>query len=204
MNPYSEILRLVQKDPAYLAGIEYGEPRRGHDEGTVKAHIAQLEDNLRQLMYSVPLTVEWHYKLLTLIHVHDTLKGRSHELRPGKRSPAIDDPVSHASLAREFLSKYTTDPDLLRIVQYHDVGYAVYKKFKKTGRLDEQRLRGAIDPIQDKDLFLMFCVIDACTPYKGREMILWFVNWLGSNYLLSHGLELIAMLPGSVAKDGIF
>jgi len=177
ISHYEWVLDQIMKSDRYKKNILYGKPRRGHSEGTVEAHIKELEQNL-SIMCRKSIVINQHeyMKLRILIHVHDSFKMEA------KRNSAILDPESHASLAKKFLSLYTLDEDLLNIVQYHDLGYAVYRKFKEKGKLDQERLRSGIDKIKDKNLFLKFAIIDACTPSKGREMITWFIKEVNSMY----------------------
>jgi hypothetical protein len=189
-----EIYQKIVASPRYLANIEYGQPRRGHAEGTVRAHIAELDKNLETLKLTRGLDFSTYWKLKLLIHVHDSFKAES------KRDAPIMDPQSHASLARQFLSEHTSDSDLLNIVQYHDVGYAVYRKYKDTGRLNESRLEEALGKIKDVDLFLLFAIIDACTASKGREMISWLVAYVNDKHQANIGLGWI--LPGQKGPNG--
>lgn len=65
----------VVNDPRYLANLDWGESRQGHPEGTVRAHIAEIEPNLELLRPS--LTDEDYWKLKLLIHTHDSFKAES-------------------------------------------------------------------------------------------------------------------------------
>lgn len=192
------IYETILADPRYQANIQYGKPRRGHAEGTVKAHITDLEANLETLVAQglVGVDSERYWKLRVLIHVHDSFKMEA------KRDSAILDPQSHASLAREYLAQYTSDADLLQIVQFHDVGFAIYRKLENTGRFDEQRLWDAITPIQDLDLFLLFAIIDACTPSKGRKMIRWLVVNVTEHFPDLTTIRVEQILPGPDTVDG--
>lgn len=213
MNDFEAIYEQIIADPRYKANILYGKPRRGHAEGTVKAHIADLEVNLTEMVVQalVEFDSERYWKLKILIHVHDSFKMEA------KRDSAILDPKSHASIAREYLAELTDDPDLLNITQWHDIGYAVFKKAEKqpeqpehafmsgpvttlTQRMclrchaleasldanepcyDSHKLIRALSSIQDLDLFLLFAIIDACTPSKGRKAIRWVVNQVAKRY----------------------
>src|SRR3954470_21182670 len=98
-------------DPRYQKNINWGEPRPGHPEGSIRAHIAELEANLERLQPRLDREAYWKLKLL--IHTHDTFKPQS------KPEISIASPHSHASLARAFLAEYCDCPDLLEIVQNH-------------------------------------------------------------------------------------
>src|SRR5262245_32833033 len=108
MCQMKDVVAKVLGDPRYLKNIEYGEPRSGHPEGKVKFHIAELEANLEKL--ATRISEEQYWKLKFLIHVHDTFKAEAIPNSP------IESPTSHASLAKEFASEFTDDPDLLNMI----------------------------------------------------------------------------------------
>ena len=72
MTDYDAILEAVIADSRYQKRLDWGEPRPGHPEGTIRAHIADLERNLDALR-SRFLDVDC-LKLQILIHTHDTFK----------------------------------------------------------------------------------------------------------------------------------
>jgi DNA-binding MarR family transcriptional regulator len=183
-------------DPEYLANIQYGKPRPGHAEGSVAAHLADLENNLATLVEQglVEFESDRYWRLRVLIHVHDSFKAKA------KRDSAILDPQSHASLARAYLSALTDDTDMLQITQFHDIGFAAFKKLRATGRFDEAKLMLGLSGIQDMDLFLLFAIIDACTPSKGRLMIRWFVEQVNFRFPNTRILS-DHILPGPELSD---
>lgn len=160
----------VLADPRYATGITYGKPRQGHQEGTVAAHIIQLEANLARLRPLI--NSEQYWKLMVLIHTHDTFKYWA------SRDVSILDRQSHASLAKTFLAEFTDDEDLLRMVQFHDENWALYKQFAQRGHYNEQRFCANILPIRDLELFLLFTILDGFTPSKEEIYISmrWFVG----------------------------
>src|SRR5918992_4065175 len=114
---YRKVFEAVTADPRYLANLDWGESRPGHAEGTIRAHIAEIEPNLEALRGN--LTDDAYWKLKLLIHTHDSFKAES---QPGV---PITDPKSHASLARAFLAAHCDDADLLAMVQFHDEPFAL-------------------------------------------------------------------------------
>ncbi|HLO17834.1 MAG TPA: hypothetical protein VK206_23590 [Anaerolineales bacterium] len=167
-----EILEKVIKviaDPRYRKNIEYGEPRSGHPEGKVKYHIAELEENLEKLT-ARGISEDQYWKLKFLIHVHDTFKAESIPDSP------INDSNSHASLAKKFASEFIADEDLLNMIQFHDVNFALWKQFASTGSYDVQRFENLLETIQDWDLFLMFIIIDGSAKGKDPTKTGWFIN----------------------------
>ena len=155
-------------DPRYLKNIEYGKPRSGHPEGKVRLHIAELEANLEKL--APRISEEQYWKLKFLIHVHDAFKADAIPNSP------IESPNSHASLARRFASEFTDDTDLLSMLQFHDVNFALWKDYAARGSYDSERFRRLLGVIVDWELFLMFLIIDGSTTGKDPEKIRWFVN----------------------------
>jgi hypothetical protein len=159
------VLNEIQADPRYLRNLDWGGARPDHPEGTVRAHIAELERNLDALRSKLTLDECW--KLRLLIHTHDTFKGEAEEGVP------IAAPNSHASLARRFLAGYCDDPDLLAMVQYHDEPFALWRQYASRGSCNQERLRSLLSRIDDWNLFLAFNVIDGCTEGKSREPLYW-------------------------------
>src|SRR5688500_13914583 len=119
---YEETYRRIITDPRYQENLDWGKPRKGHPEGSIRAHIKELDQNLASMRSG--LTDEDYWKLKILIHVHDTFKPEAHDGVP------ITDPRSHASLARAFLAEYCDDDDLLAMVQLHDVPYALWRAYE--------------------------------------------------------------------------
>jgi hypothetical protein len=165
MPDYQAIFAAIVRDPRYLANLDWGEPRSGHPEGTVRAHIEELERNLKQLRRRV--TEEEHWKLKILIHTHDSFKAEA------KQGVAILDPRSHASLARAFLAEFTDDADLLAMVQLHDEPFALFRQAEFKGAYSAERFEKLLAAIRDWNLFLAFNIIDGCTLGKEREPLRW-------------------------------
>jgi len=164
-----DIVEKIIADRRYLKNIEYGEPRSGHPEGKVKYHIAELEENLEKLA-ARGVSEEQYWKLKFLIHVHDTFKTEA------TSNTRILSPKSHASLARKFASEFIDDEDLLNMIQFHDVNFALWKQMTATGSYDSKRFENLLETIQDWDLFLMFNIIDGSTKGKDPKKTRWFIN----------------------------
>jgi hypothetical protein len=173
MFDYQAAFNSVVKDSRYLGNLDWGEPRPGHPEGTVRAHIQELERNLESLRPRI--SEEEYWKLQLLIHTHDSFK------REAKRGSAITDPRSHASLAREFLASYCSDADLQAMVQYHDEPFALYRQFVAKGKYNADRFAALKRNIMDWNLFLAFNIIDGCTEGKSRESLVWFFGELAGH-----------------------
>ena len=94
---YETLFHTITQDSRYQSNLDWGKPRPGHPEGTVRAHLIELEENLYRLRSH--LSEEAYWKLKVLVHVHDTFK------KDASKGVAIEDPRSHASLARRFLEE---------------------------------------------------------------------------------------------------
>lgn len=163
---YESILTAIQADSRYLSNIDWGQPRNGHPEGSVRSHIAELERNLKRLKHK--LTDLEIAKLRVLIHVHDTFKAEAAEGVP------IADPNSHASLARSFLAEFCDDDQMLTIVQYHDEPYALWLQQRSKRGLNPQRFEALMQKITEWTLFLAFNIVDGCTSGKNGDPVRWF------------------------------
>jgi hypothetical protein len=166
MIDYKASFDAVVKDPRYLKNLDWGEARPGHPEGTVRAHIAEIEPNLETLRPKLGDVDYWKLKLL--VHTHDSFKAESQAGVP------ITDPKSHASLAKVFLAEFCDDSDLLAMVQYHDEPFALWRQAEsKKGKYNQERFAALLSNIKDWNLFLAFNIIDGCTEGKSREPLVW-------------------------------
>jgi len=165
---YRTAFDAIVADPQYQKNLDRGEARPGHPEGTVRAHIAEIEPNLETLRPRLSETDYWKLKLL--VHTHDSFKADS------ERGVTITDPKSHASLARQFLAQFCDDPDLLAMVQYHDEPFALWRQFEAKGKYNQERFTTLLKNINDWNLFLAFNIIDGCTEGKSRDPLRWLFN----------------------------
>ena len=133
-----EIVEKLLSDPRYKANIEYGQPRSGHPEGKVKNHIKDLQANLERLRpRGISSTDYW--KLMFLIHVHDTFKAEADSDVPATH------PRGHATIAREYACHLTDDSDLLNMIQFHDEDYFLWREYSETGSYDIRRFQTVLE-----------------------------------------------------------
>jgi hypothetical protein len=165
MADYRAVYYAILADARYQENLDWGEARPGHPEGTVRAHIAEIERNLEALKSRLSETDYW--KLRVLVHTHDSFK------RDAEPGVSILHPKSHASLARTFLSEYCDDPDLLAMVQCHDEPFALWRQAESKGSCNQARFDALLHAIKDWNLFLAFSIMDGCTEGKGREPLRW-------------------------------
>ena len=155
----------ICSDERYTCNLDWGKPRRGHPEGTVRAHIEELEKNLHVLRSEI--SEEEYWSLRILIHVHDSFKAKSAKGVP------ITHPKSHASLATDFLRSFSDDADLLNMVQFHDEPFALWRQQRHRGKCNQSRLDSLVKLIGNWKLFLMFTAIDGVTVGKSPEPLYW-------------------------------
>lgn len=166
VSDYQKIFEAITSDPRYQRNLDWGRARPGHPEGTVRAHIAEVERNLETLRARVSEADYWRLKVL--IHTHDTFKAEA------QRSVPIAALRSHASLARAFLAEFCDDADMQATVQHHDEPFALWRQFVAKGELNQERMTALLNGIRDWDLFLAFLIVDGCTEGKSREPLRWF------------------------------
>lgn len=165
VTDYRTIFEAIVADPRYQANLDWGMARPGHPEGTVRAHIGEIERNLEGLRGKLSVADYWKLKILT--HTHDSFK------RDAAGGVPITHPKSHASLARAFLAEFCQDDDLLAMVQLHDEPFALWRQVELRGDCNPERLESLLRNIKNWNLFLAFNIIDGCTEGKSREPLQW-------------------------------
>ncbi len=163
-EPENELEARVTRDAELLEGLAWGEPRAGHPEGSIAAHVEQLLETLES--WDEP--AERRAKLRFIALVHDAFKGDVME-----RLPKIGR-NHHADRARRFAERYTDDQSMLSVIQHHDRPYALWRKMKRKGSLDERGFTKMLEDIPDLDLFVRFVELDGSTEGKTPDPIAWF------------------------------
>ena len=173
--PEDERERRLAADPALLSGLAWGEPRRGHPEGTVGAHVAEL---LRMID-------EWgeqgarRMELRFLALVHDALKWRVDDRLPKTGEN------HHAMRARRFAERYTSDPRLLATIELHDRPYAIWRRMRRTGKDPQEPLEAMLGRLPDLPLFLRFVEVDSSTEGKDPAPLEWLRDELAKRGVAS-------------------
>ncbi len=168
LEKYQAAFIHIKEDPRYQEGIRWGQKRPGHPEGSVGAHIEELELNAAAIKSTLdPLHT---LKLKIFIHTHDTFKFQA---RKGAR---ISEPDSHASLARAFVEEYLGETDLSAILQHHDVLFSLWRAHQRHGHLDQGRMEQLISEVKDWDLFMTTKLVDNLTLGKDLKPTVWAVD----------------------------
>jgi len=162
-TPENELERRLAQDPQLLEGFAWGKPRKGHPEGTVGRHVADL----LQTIDDWGETGTRRSDLRFLAIVHDSLKSQvdNWRRRTGENH--------HAMRARRFAERYTADERLLAAIELHDRPYHIWKRLQRTGNPQDSNLREMLERIPDKDLFLRFVELDASTEGKNPAPLDW-------------------------------
>jgi hypothetical protein len=163
-EPETELERRVTEEPELLEGLAWGEPRAGHPEGAVGTHVSHLLEALDRS----GVTGEQRELLRFMALVHDAFKYQVRE-----RLPRVGE-NHHATRARRFAERFTDDERLLGSIQFHDRPYALWRKMRRRGKLDERAFERMMKCIPDPELFLRFVELDGSTEGKRPEPIDWF------------------------------
>lgn len=176
-EPETDLERTVAGAPELRAGLAWGEPRAGHPEGSVRAHVAQLLRTIDEHGESG----ERRRVLRFIALVHDSFKYRVHDWLPRTGSN------HHAARARAFAARYVDDESVLAVIELHDRPYSLWRKMKRHGRLDEAGFDRMMARIEDPGLFLEFVELDGSTDGKNPEPIRWFRDELERRGLVRPG-----------------
>jgi hypothetical protein len=161
--PESELERRLIADPELREGLAWGEPRSGHPEGSVGAHVADLLATIDRWGETERRRAELRFLAL----VHDAMKFRVRDWLPkvGENH--------HAMRARRFAERYTTDERLLATIEQHDRPYSLWRKRRRKGWTDEKGFERMLERIPDRDLFMRFVELDGSTEGKRPEPVEW-------------------------------
>jgi len=206
----SDLERAVATKPALLEGLRWGKPRKGHPEGSVGRHVADLLHRLdradensdsryepagRRVSLDVDAVQRARSDEATARHaspdeatarraspdegaarradfrlialVHDSFKYQVRDWRP-KRGEN-----HHAMRARRFAERFTDDERLLSTIELHDRPYAIWRRLRRTGRVEEEQLETMLANLPDFDLFLHFVELDGSAEGKAQEPVAW-------------------------------
>jgi hypothetical protein len=168
-TPETDLERAVSSDPVLQEGLAWGKPRRGHPEGTVGAHVSDLLQTIERWGETGKRREELRFLAL----VHDALKNKVQNWRPKTGEN------HHATRARRFAEGYVDDERLLATIEQHDRPYNLWRRFRRSGRVDDHAISEMLDRIPDVDLFLRFVELDGSTEGKNHEPIRWLKGELG-------------------------
>ena len=163
-RPETTLERKLVGDPELRAGLAWGTPRPGHPEGAVGAHVADL---IRRIDAGTEIG-ERRQQLRVAALVHDSFKYAVDAAKPkcGENH--------HATRARRFAERLLSDEAVLSTIELHDRPYAIWRRLRGKGHLDERAFVDMLARIPDPDLFLRFVDLDGSTEGKREEPVSWF------------------------------
>jgi hypothetical protein len=158
--------RAIAADAEWQEGVEWGTARRGHPEGAVKHHIADVLANVEREATSP----EERRRLRLAALVHDSFKFRAPE-----GSARMGSEGHHGWHAARFLERFVDDPELVAVVLWHDEAFAAWLGLRR----DRQRAEGRARTLSRRlgpalTLFLRFFRADNATEGKSPKSFEWF------------------------------
>jgi hypothetical protein len=164
----TELERRIAAEPEWQEGIEWGTARRGHPEGAVKHHVADVLANVEREATSP----EERRRLRLAALVHDAFKYRAPE-----GSARVGSDGHHGSQAAEFLGRFVDDEELLLVVRWHDEAFAAWLGVVKRGDLSRgvARARDLVARLGPAlPLYVRFFRADNATEGKSPKAVAWF------------------------------
>jgi hypothetical protein len=162
--PETELEGFMVLNEDLRVGLDYGFPRDGHPEGKVILHVGAVLKNIDEFYGG-----DGERSLLRTIGiVHDSFKYHGR---------ALGQP--HGVLAREFAKDYIDDERVLEVLEKHDEGHKLWKKWAKEHRWreaedDARTLIGELRSSGAMELFLHFYDCDNNVEGKDRRHYKWF------------------------------
>lgn len=167
LEPETELEQRLLRDPAFLAGLQWGFPRYGHPEGEVYKHIQEVLENINR----IPTDSLTRQRLRLIAYAHDTFKHLEHKGTPRDWSQ------HHSILARNFLEKYCTDRVVLEITELHDEAYYAWRMEHLYHQFEagQARLQALLQRLGDQlQLYYLFFKCDTRTGDKTQAPLRWF------------------------------
>lgn len=176
-HPENELERSLDREPRLVEGLAWGRPRKGHPEGAVANHVADLletidawgETNGAQPAEPAAAATAGTRRddLRFIALVHDAFKHAVSPLRPKSGEN------HHAMRARRFAEEYTDEERVLTTIELHDRPYGLWRKRRWTAGVPDHKVDAMLARIPDLALFLRFVELDGSTEGKTPEPIEW-------------------------------
>ena len=184
ITPETTLERELLGEPRLQAGLDWGTPRFGHPEGRVREHVAAM-------LATIPSDDPLRDDLRFLALVHDSFKA---EVRPDQPWSREND---HATLARRFAERHTSDERLLTALELHDEPFWIWRN----SDAPEKALRPLLERLLDLELFARFVELDAANEGKDLTFLWWFRRELAIDGRLPRQA---ATVPGGTSQDVVY
>lgn len=188
VRPETALERAICADPGWRAGVAWGEPRPGHPEGSVIAHVADVLANVDRIALDPADRARLRYAAI----VHDAFKA---DVESSRRKTGEN---HHAMRARRFAERHLDDPDLLDVIELHDEAYLAWRQGGRDGDWPaaDRRARALLDRLGDRyDLYARFDRADSETAGKTDEHRHWLAGLRDGLRIETERLTLIALPP---------
>ncbi len=165
--PETAVETRLLRDPDWIEGAAWGEPRPGHPEGAVAAHIIEVLANIDGLA----LDRQDRERLRLVALLHDTFKHRVDHDRP--RTEANH----HGMIARRFAERHLDDRELFDVIELHDEAYNAWVKGSRGEKWDtaDARATRLIERLGlSLSFYLRFYRADNSTGSKAHTPLAWF------------------------------
>ena len=169
----TDVERSIAAAPEWRQGVEWGAPRRGHPEGAVKHHVADVLVNVEREATSP----DERRRLRLAALVHDSLKYLAPE-----GSARVGSDGHHGSHAARFLERFVNDAELVAVVRWHDEAFAAWLALVKRGdrRRAEERAHALVARLGPAlPLYRRFYRADNATEGKTPQSVVWFESLVG-------------------------
>lgn len=170
LQPENELERQVMVHPEFVRGLLWGKPRYGHPEGKVLYHIREVLDNVDKL----DVCPKMRRDLRFATYVHDSFKHLEE-----KNTYPRDWSKHHGVFARKFAEKFTDDPVLLNLIEFHDEAYYSWRLLHQYDKEEEgvKRLKRLLSLFDGHlQLYYLFFKCDTRTGDKNQAPLQWFEN----------------------------
>jgi HD domain len=167
ITPANDTERRILADPDWQSGVAWGDPRPGHPEGRVGVHVEQVLANVER----VAVDESDRERLRFVALIHDTFKHQVDRNRPREGEN------HHAMIARRFAERYTSDAELLDVIELHDEAFNAWVKGDRGGNWDaaEARARRLRERLgASTGFYLRFYRADNETGSKDQTPLHWF------------------------------
>jgi hypothetical protein len=165
--PETDLERAIVTSPDWIEGASWGQPRPGHPEGGVAAHIRDVLANVD----AVAVDAADRAQLRVIALVHDTFKNKVDRSQPRTGEN------HHGTIARRFAERYLTDGAVLDVIELHDEAFNAWGKGERSGKWDaaEERASRLIERLgSNLPLYLRFYRADNETGSKDQTPLVWF------------------------------
>lgn len=167
LRPETDLERQLLSEPAFVKGLHWGVPRYGHPEGEIYKHVCEVLENIDKLPVN-----DQNRRLLRLVAFsHDTFKYLEDKSTPR------DWTRHHGILARQFMERFTDNPALLDIIEYHDEAYFSWRSIHLFHQPTEgtRRFHNLLELLGDNlQLYYLFFKCDTLTGDKNLAPLAWF------------------------------